>query len=374
MKILHIISSGGMYGAEAVILNMSRMLREGGHTSMLGVFDNASNPNLQLYDSAVKNGIAAHLIPCSGQIDRRVVGKIRELARETQADVVHAHGYKADLYVYLALKASFVPTISTCHNWLKDGFLVNVYGALDRWVLRSFSAVVAVSNEVRQTLLHAGVKTAKIRLIPNGIDLRPFDGAAPTLRTLLVDSSTLLVGIVGRLSKEKGVDLFLRAAARVLSQLPNVMFVVVGDGPERETLETLIDELNIRDKVSMLGRREDMAEIYASMDVMISSSHQEGLPMTILEGMASGRAWIATAVGDVPTIVVNDQTGVLIPAGNIEILATELVALLGDQGRRKRLGDAGKLLVEREFSAQTMTNRYLGVYTEAIEDKQMSHA
>src|SRR5580658_2799333 len=101
MKVLHIISSGGMYGAEAVILNMSRVLNSGPHRSMLGVFSNSSNPNLQLHERAVKEGIESHLIPCDGQIDRTTVAGIRELAARADADIVHAHGFKADIYVYL---------------------------------------------------------------------------------------------------------------------------------------------------------------------------------------------------------------------------------------------------------------------------------
>ena len=112
MKILHIISSGGMYGAEAVILNMSRTLNEGPHASILGVFSNSSNPNLQLHEVATKEGIESHVIPCKGQIDRTVITSIRELVARTNADIVHAHGYKADIYVYLALRASSAPTKS----------------------------------------------------------------------------------------------------------------------------------------------------------------------------------------------------------------------------------------------------------------------
>src|SRR5271154_4433559 len=115
MKILHIISSGGMYGAEAVILNMSRALNEDGHQSMLAVFSNSSNLNLQLYEAAIRDGIESHLIACVGQIDRRVIVRIRELMARTGADVVHAHGYKADVYTYVALRGSGTPIVSTCH-------------------------------------------------------------------------------------------------------------------------------------------------------------------------------------------------------------------------------------------------------------------
>jgi hypothetical protein len=104
MKILHVISSGGMYGAEAVILGVSRTLNVGPHRSMLGVFSNSLNPNLQLHENATKEGIESYLIPCNGQIDRKAITSIRELAHRTGADVVHAHGYKADIYAFLAFE------------------------------------------------------------------------------------------------------------------------------------------------------------------------------------------------------------------------------------------------------------------------------
>src|ERR1035437_10573854 len=128
MKVLHVISSGGMYGAEAVILNMSRMLLDGQHGSVLGVFSNSSNPNLQFYEAAVKEGLESHLIPCRGQVDRSAVAAIRELAIQSGADVVHAHGFKADIYVYFALRGLSVPFVSTCHTWYDNDLVVTLYG------------------------------------------------------------------------------------------------------------------------------------------------------------------------------------------------------------------------------------------------------
>ena len=93
MKVLHVISSGGMYGAEAVILNLVRTMREGPHAAALGIFHNAANPNRQFHDAALREGFAPKLIECSGQVDRGTVRAIRELAAAEQADVIHAHGY-----------------------------------------------------------------------------------------------------------------------------------------------------------------------------------------------------------------------------------------------------------------------------------------
>jgi glycosyltransferase involved in cell wall biosynthesis len=366
MKILHIVSSGGMYGAEAVILNMSRTLNRGPNCSVLGVFSNSSNPNHQLHERAVKEGIASHLIPCKGQIDWATATSIRELAARTGADVVHAHGYKADIYVYLALRRLGIPLVSTCHTWYDNSLLVSLYGKADRFVLRKYARIVAVSDEVRQRLLKAGVRGEKIRLVRNGIDLRPFENAGPALRDDLTSDRTLVVGLIGRLAWEKGVDIFLHAAARVLVEFPGAKFVVVGEGPDKDKLERLVDELNIRESVSILGRRDDMPSVYASLDVMVSSSRQEGLPMAILEGMASRLPLVATAVGEVPTVVLDGCTGVLVPAEDTDLLSAGIVELLRDPEKRTRLGAAARQRIEEEYSAERMTADYLRVYGEAI--------
>lgn len=370
MNILHIISSGGMYGAETVILNLSRSLNENRHHSMIAVFANSPNSNLELYNAARSAGIDSHLIECKGQIDRSVLPRIRELARETKADIVHAHGYKADVYVYLALRNSGIPLVSTCHNWLKQNRAVSFYGTVDRLVLRNYTAVAAVSEQVRKTLLNAGVSKERIHKVINGIDLRPFNNAVPSLRTNSDIGRALTVGWVGRLSHEKGPDIFVRAAAQTLKQLPQTKFIVAGDGPDRISLESLIDQLNIRDSVSLAGRREDIPSVFASFDIAVSSSRQEGLPMAILEGMASGLPWIATAVGDVPTVILDDVTGVLVRPNDIESLSSALIALLQDVEKRNRLGSEAHMLVEKQFSAQRMSEDYLQIYQQCLRNRK----
>ena len=377
MTVLQIISSGGMYGAEAVILNLSDELHASGHKSVVAVFSNVANENVELYGVATRRGIEAHLIPCSGQMDRTVGAKIRALVKKTGADVVHAHGYKADIYCYFALRGCYfplrgtgVPMVSTCHTWYDNDWRVTLYGKIDRMVLRGFDGVVAVSDVVKGQLLAAGVKADKVTLIQNGIGTAAFEGVTPSLRDELAESE-LLVGLVGRLSREKGVDVFIRAAAEVLKVLPGVRFVVVGDGPDRVALRALIEELGVGARVSLLGPRSDMPAVYASFDVMVSASREEGLPMAILEGLASGRALIATNVGAVPMVVRDGDTGVLLAPENVALLAGAIQRLLQDATLRVRLGTAGKRVIAAEFSAARMTADYLRVY-EATSAKRVS--
>jgi len=356
-----------MYGAESVILNLARGLRDAGHPCVLGVFANSLNPNLQLHQKAIEEEIPSHPFPCKGQFDPTVVRRIRDLAKETGADIIHTHGYKADVYTRLAMLDYGVPLVSTCHNWLDENWRTSLYGVVDRFVLRCFARVVAVSEEVRQRLLEAGVRQERIRIIPNGIDLRPFRvERGPDPADWSADRPAV-VGMVGRLSAEKGVDLFLRAASQVTGAIPHARFVVVGDGPDREQLEALIDQLRLRPIVSMLGRRNDMPAQYASFDLLVSSSRKEGLPIAILEAMASGLPLVATAVGDVVNVVRNGETGILLPTGEDPgALASAIANLLRDGEKRHRLGAAARQLIESQYSAERMSNEYLDTYKDAI--------
>ena len=373
MRILHLISSGGMYGAEAVILNLSRTLNQQGHTSLLGIFSNSANPNLQLHDRAQQEGIESHLISCRGQLDRTVPATIRALAAATNADLIHAHGYKADVYAYIAMRRTNTPLVSTCHTWYDDNRLVWLYGVIDRRVLRRYAAVIAVSDDVRQRLLQAGVPTNHIHFIRNGIDLRPFTNATPSLRHLAAPEG-LLIGWVGRLTRDKGPDLFLQAIAQLRPNFPTARYILVGEGPFRPECERLITSLALTDIVHLLGQRSDMPAVYASCNLLVSSSRLEGLPMAILEGMASTLPWVAPQVGAIPLAIHDGQNGILIPPENVEVLANSMARLMQSPEERARMGLAARRLTESEFSAERMSEDYLRAYTAAIAQSRNPEA
>ena len=175
------------------------------------------------------------------------------------------------------------------------------------------------------------------------------------------------MGLVGRLSQEKGADLFLRSAALVLTELPNTRFVVIGEGHDRPKLEALITELNLGQNASLAGRCEDMPAAYASLDIMVSASRQEGRPIAMLEGMASGLPRVATAVGAVPTVVCDQRTGVLLPPEDIDALTAAILTLLRDPALRQSYGAAGRQVIAEEFSAERMTADYLQLYKDVSQ-------
>ncbi len=373
MRVLHLISSGGMYGAEAVILQLSAEMEASQQgNNLLSVFSHAGHPVPDLHVAAMRAGVASELLTCRGQLDFAVPRVIRRMTERLEVDIVHAHGYKADIYAYLAFRGNRRPAlVSTCHTWYDNDLAVGIYGAIDRRVLRHFDEVVAVSAEVQTRLLRAGVSAEKVRLIRNGVSLPPpaVDEGPKTGAGVVED---LRVGLVGRLAPEKGVDIFLEAVSRLAPNYPKVEFVVAGDGPERAELAALLDKLNLHDHATLLGQQTDMPAFYRSLDVMVSASRQEGLPMALLEGMAHSLPIVATAVGEVPQVVVNGGTGFLVEPGSPEALARSIETLLHNEGLRERFGQAGRQRVLEVFSAQRMTADYVAVYRRALAHRSIS--
>ena len=377
MKVLHLISSGGMYGAEAVILSlMAELNATCEHRCALGVFHNPAGPKPTLYDVALERGFPpdlVHLVTCRGQFDRTVPAQFRALADQSGADLIHAHGYKADIFAALAWRADRPALVSTCHTWYDNDLAVRLYGAADRFVLRRFDQVVAVSDEVRARLLAAHVAPSRIRLIRNGVNMQTFAAAKIQRQTTRTTNEPLRIGLVGRLAQEKGIDVLIRAAAIVIRQSPNVVFRVAGDGPDRASLEDLIRQTGIQDRVHLLGRQPDMPGFYATTDILVSSSRQEGLPVALLEGMASALPVVATRVGAVPEVIVDGESGLLVPPDQPEALASAILRLLNDPDLRLQFAAAAQNRIAREFSSARMAADYLDCYRAALASRGVPH-
>ena len=368
MRVLHLISSGGMYGAEAVILNLSEELNcSGAHQSVLGVFAHPDQPVPKVYEIARQRGIEAHLVCCRGQADVSVPGSFRSLAERVGADVVHTHGYKADIYAAVAWRGRRPGLVSTCHTWYDNDLALRLYGAADRWMLRRFDGVVAVSDDVRGRLLAAHVRGDRIQLIQNGVAVEPFVTAGEKRTRKPGLNGSVRLGLVGRLAPEKGIDLFLTAAHQLIQRYPEARFSIAGDGPDGEALKQQAKQLGITENVSFLGRQEDMPDFYAGIDILVSSSRQEGLPVALLEGMASALPVVATRVGAVPEAVADGWTGVLVAPDDPTALADGIAPLLRDPGLRARMGQAGQQRIVEEFSAARMTEEYLALYAGVLQ-------
>ena len=366
MRVLQLISSGGYYGAEAVILNLSKALRRRGCEVRVGTFLNLHATNTEIAKQAEESGFPVQLIPCAGRLDWNAVRALRSYVRDERIEVIHSHGYKADIYGYFASRHESARIISTCHLWPGGDVKLWLYSMLDRLLLRRFPRVVAVSEEIAQSLRRMRVSSARLTVIDNGIDMTPFTSAMPTLRAELGTGSAPIVGLVGRLAPQKGPDYLLRAARLVRRRMPDVRYVFVGDGPEKTNLQAMAERLSIADKVFFLGRRDDMPQIYRSLDLMVLPSREEGMPMTIIEALAAGTPVIATRVGSVPKLIRHQETGLLLESGDIKGLSDAIVLMLSKPELRREYAATGRQLVYRQYSADCMADKYLDLYSQIV--------
>jgi glycosyltransferase involved in cell wall biosynthesis len=369
VTILQLISSEGYYGAESMLLALARTLPALGCGSIVGAFRDARAGHGELERRAARLGLQVETVPCAGRWDRETVGHIRKLVEAHGVDVLHTHGYKADVYGYAAAWPNRVALVATCHNWPSRLPSMRAYAAIDRLVLRHFDRVATASGAVAEILRRWKLPAHKLKTIPNGVDMEPLREPAQSLREEPgAISGERLVGCVGRLVPDKGGAVLLSAAQAVLALFPNAKFVFAGEGPARAEWEALAVRLGIASKVVFAGRREDMAALYASLDVVVLPSFQEAMPMCLLEALAAARPVVATTVGAVPKVIVPGVTGLLCEPGDANALSMAILRLLRDPELGRTLGNHGRAHVARNFAAEVVARSYIGLYQEALDD------
>lgn len=301
----------------------------------------------------------------------RMMPFVRELRAECPA-VFHAHltWPLACRFALLGAALARVPAIVATEHlfveipWRRSRFVQQlVCIGVDRYIAVSH----AVARCLRRTLRFPA---HKVQVIHNGILLDPFDRPAnAAIRDALIGvTDRPIVLTPARLHEQKGHRYLLEAAALV----PEALFVIAGDGPQRAALEAQARHLGLGQRVSFLGHRSDVPDLLLACDVVVLPSLFEGLPLTVLEGMAGGKPVIATAVGGTDEAVVPGQTGLLVPPADPVALAVAIQSVLSDPDLAMRLAMAGKARVQREFAAETMVHRVTQLYDELLSSGEES--
>jgi glycosyltransferase involved in cell wall biosynthesis len=371
MTVMQLISSEGFYGAESMLVTLAEAQQRAGVRASIAVFDDArvAVPD-GVAEKAAALGIETHQIPCSGRVDLSAVHSLRALLKQQHADILHCHGYKADLYGLAAARRHGIALVSTCHNWPDRRPVMRAYAAADRFALRWFDHVTTPSQQVARILERSGVASSKVTVIANGVDVERFQGGATrSLRQDIPGAPRYLIGLVGRLVSSKGGAVFLHAARAVLAVCPEAAFVFVGEGPCREEWGALADRLGIGERVSFVGTRSDMPGVYASLDVLALPSFDEAMPMCLLEALAAGCPVVATNVGEVPAVIRHGITGLLIEPRDEQALAKAILQTLLDPVSSAQRVALGRAMVERTYSSAAMERSYLDIYERALSTR-----
>jgi len=322
----------------------------------------------ELFSTLRAAGIEAAALRLHKRQAVRALIELVMMMRRTRPDVVVVQGYNAETLGRIAARIAGVKhTINWVHN--ASGLVQRgtVRRTVDRALTRWTSAYFGVAEAQRPYLVdELGHPDDKIRVIYNGVDLAQF--RTSTDRGVLAEfgfaENDPVVGIVAVLRPEKDHVSLLRAARTVVDELTNARFLIIGDGPTRPQLEALCTELGITPNVHFAGSRDDVARLLPAIDVFVLTSTSECFPISVLEAMACARPAVCSAVGGIPEVIKDGETGYLVPPKDPPQLAARLVRLLQDPLTARRMGRAARARVEAEFDLDCS----IAAAQQAIED------
>lgn len=372
-KILQLIDGLNFGGAEVLLVDLVRGIKESGNDVSVGYSTHGP-----LEKRLLDLGVSYKRLPRLGRIDPVLFIKMCQLILREKPDIVHTHLFKSDLHGRLAARLCGVPVVvSTSHNndvWAKRFPLGHLYG----FTAKLTDRVIAVSDEVREyQIRYTGISPEKIIVIENGVDVKRFANQENTRRAirdeLQIHADAPVIGIIGRLQPQKDHSNFLRAAVQIRKNLSEARFLIVGDGPLCEELMAQAETLGLGSAVIFCGVRQDIPAVLAALDVLVISSKWEGLPVTLLEGLAARRPIASTAVGGVPNVVVDGESALLVPSEDSSALADAVLKILQNPSLAKSLVDAGFEQVKNQFSLDAMVAKILTLYWELLE-KHDAHA
>jgi glycosyltransferase involved in cell wall biosynthesis len=360
MNIVHLTASPFFGGPERQMLGLAQGLPRPDRSMFLSFPERGlCQPFLE---EARRHGFAAdaleHNTPHVAAAARELTRRLRDL----RADVLCCHGYKSDVVGLLAARRRGLPIVAVARGWTGASWRVRLYEWLDRLSLPRMDAVVCVSEAQARQVARTGVHAERLHVIRNAIHTERFlpTGAAArqVLQSLFVRPRALLIGAAGRLSPEKGFDVFVEAAASVVRTRPDAGFVLFGDGPLRGAIARQIARLGLADHFVLAGFRDDLDRLLTGFDLTVLPSYTEGLPNVVLESFAARVPVVATAVGGTPEVIEDGVSGYLVPPGQPAPLAERILALLGSAALRERMGRHGQRQMRAHFSFEVQARQY----------------
>lgn len=340
--ILHVTAPGAVGGLERVVQALTTGLRHAGRDArVIAVLDAGTDgtPFLAGLEAAAVPVMPVPLPPRAYLGERR---RLADLFKSLAPELIHTHGYRADVQAGAVARRLGLPTVTTVHGFTGGGWKNRIYEVLQRRAFRRFDAVVAVSRPLGDRLREDGVATGRLHVVPNAAPpTGPALGRDAARRVLGLAHDAFVAGWVGRLSHEKAPDLLVGA----LTHAPaHIEAVIIGDGPAGSGARRLAEQLGVASRIRWAGSVADAGTLFAAFDCFVLSSRTEGTPIVLFEAMAAGVPIVATAVGGVPDVV-SDQEALLVESPAAAALGGALTALCDDPaGARTRAAAASRRL------------------------------
>jgi glycosyltransferase involved in cell wall biosynthesis len=292
---------------------------------------------------------------------------IYSILKKGSFDLIHTHGYFADIVGIPAARMLQIPNISTCHGFISNNWKYKLYNKLDCLTLRFSNKIIAVSDEIRNDLIKKGIKESSIEIIRNAVrvnyDHDLIDHNRQKKRQLFnLYDGELVVGYAGRLSAEKGIEYLIRAASMLINMEVPIKVLILGEGPQRSELEDLVEKMNIRDKVTFAGFQEHIEGWLPALDIFVLPSLTEGTPMSLLEAMACGLPVVASAVGGIPQVIESGKNGMLVSPAKPEEIKNAIQQLYKNKDMRLAVSEAARETIRLNYNVEDWTSKIEAEY------------
>lgn len=370
MKILHIIDSGGLYGAEVMLLNLAREQLNLGMDVLIASIGEKHIDEKPFEKEARKRGLNVKIFRMIPGPNIAGALEVLRYAMKQGVNILHSHGYKGNiLFGFIPLKFRKLPMLSTLHGYTSlSGFSrMRVYESLDLISHRHIEQIVLVNEGM---LTHPKLKNRKgikYQVINNGIPVfeeneKETKPQHSGVLEKFCEKRKFIVGSIGRLSTEKGYNFLIEALSIVRKKGVDAGLVLIGEGYGRESLEQLIRRHELKDDVLMPGYFGDAKAYLSFFNIYVISSLTEGLPITLLEAMQAKVPIIATEVGGIPMVLGNGKSGCLVPPGKPESLADAIIEMYSNEKVAKEMVENAYKNVIQNYSSQQMAKEYFELY------------
>jgi glycosyltransferase involved in cell wall biosynthesis len=304
----------------------------------------------------------------------RAYAKVYSYLKRYSFDLVHTHGYFADICALPVARLLGFPAVSTCHGFINNDTRLRLYARLDLYALRMSYRVFCVSMEIRDILIENGIPSPRIRLVNNAVQINADRDRAGLLRNSArkmfgIGGGDIVLGFCGRLSPEKGVTGLLEAAATLREEGFPIKVMIIGDGPERSVVENVTNAMGLKETVIMAGFREDARELMALFDVFVLPSLTEGTPMALLEAMSIGLPVVASAVGEIPALIRSGENGILISPGEADQIVYAVRSIMENSEFRDKLSTAALETIRSRFGLEKWVQKMENYYLEVINNR-----
>jgi glycosyltransferase involved in cell wall biosynthesis len=333
-------------------------------------FDRAGS-SAEFVEAARGLGLEVDVISERGRFDRSVLGALRTIINRRRPDIVVTHQVKSHFLVRLSGLHRRYPWVAFNHGYTTTDRKMQLYNRLDRQSLPHADRVVTVCQAFARELESKGIRGNRISVLHNSIRPGPQadKAAAGDLRKHLgIKTDEKVILAVGRLSKEKAQIDLIPAFGELHRTNPELKakLVIAGDGPERAQLETAARKLAIADQIVFAGQVADMRPYYAIADVLVNASHSEGSPYVLLEAMAAGVPIVATAVGGVPEMLTDNETGLLVPPQDTAAMSAAIEKALNDSALAQKLSIKARALITTRFTPETYVQKLVEIYRSVL--------